>query len=133
MNITHFCLNKEDSIYLQRTIELMETYLKIDLGNPPFLKLDNGLEIPFTSIKGLSTGRPIPNAFKLYGAAFGGTRNGLFRSNGGFHLYFFENENDTIHLDLNNFPVGKFKIAKLIIGIEAPDKIKDSISERLIL
>jgi hypothetical protein len=115
----------------QRTIELMEIYLKIDLGNPPFLKLADGLQIPFSTIKGLSTGRPIPKAFKLFGAAFGGTRNGLFRFNGGYHLYFFENEDDTIHLDLNNFPVGKFKITKLIIGIETPDKIKDSITERL--
>jgi hypothetical protein len=41
---------------------------------PPFLELDDGLQIPFLSIKGLSIGRPIPNAFKLYGAAFGGTR-----------------------------------------------------------
>jgi hypothetical protein len=32
---------------MQRTIELMETYLKIDLGKPPFLELDDGLQIPF--------------------------------------------------------------------------------------
>jgi hypothetical protein len=116
---------------MERKIQLMETYVDIDLGNPPFLKLDGGVQIPYSLIKGLKTGRPIPNAFKLYGASFGGTRNGLFRYNGGYHLYFFENEFNTLHLDLNSFLVGKFKITKLIIGVENPDEISKAISERL--
>jgi hypothetical protein len=116
---------------MKPTMELMKTYLKIDLGDSLFIRIEDGLEIPYSSIKGLSTGRPIPNAFKLYGTAGGGARNGLFRSKGEFHLYFFDNEVDTIHLDLNSFVVGKFKIAKLIMGIEAPDKMRDSISQRL--
>ncbi|OBZ14985.1 hypothetical protein A8L34_14010 [Bacillus sp. FJAT-27264] len=53
-------------------IQLMETYVNIDFGNSPFLKLDNGLQIPYSSIKGITTGRTIPNAFKLYGALLGG-------------------------------------------------------------
>jgi hypothetical protein len=116
---------------MERTIQLMETHLDIDLGNPPFLKLDNGLQIPYSSIKGITTGRPIPNAFKLYGASFGGTRNGLFGFNGGYHLYFFYNEVDTLHFDLNNFLVGKFKISKLIIDVKNPEEISKTISERL--
>ena len=116
---------------MERTIQLMETHLNIDLGNPPFLKLDNGLQIPYSSIKGITTGRPIPNAFKLYGFSFGGTRNGLFRFNGGYHLYFFYNEVDTLHFDLNNFLVGKFKISKLIIDVKNPEEISKTISERL--
>lgn len=113
------------------TIQLMETHLNIDLGNTPFLKLDNGLQIPYSSIKGITTGRPIPNAFKLYGASFGGTRNGLFRFKGSYHLYFFNNEVDTLHFDLNNFLVGKFKISKLIIDVNNPEEISKTISERL--
>lgn len=116
---------------MKRKIQLMETYVNIELGNPPFLKLDNGLQIPYSSIKGITTGRPIPDAFKLYGASFRGMRNGLFRSNGGYQLHFFENELDTLHLDLNSFQVGKFKISKLIIGVENPEEISKNISERV--
>ena len=116
---------------MEHTIQLMETYLNIDLGKPPFLKLDNGLQIPYSSIKGITTGRPIPDAFKIYGASFGRTRNGLFRFNGGYHLYFFNNEVDTLHFDLNNFLVGKFKISKLIIDVKNPEEISKTISERL--
>jgi hypothetical protein len=118
---------------MERKIQPMETYLDIELGKSPFLKLGNELQIPYSSIKGITTGRPIPNAFKLYGASFGGTRNGLFRSNGGYHLYFFENEFDTLHLDLNNFLVGKFRISKLIIGVENPEEVSKTISDRLML
>jgi len=116
---------------MKPTIELMETYLKIELGDSLFLRIEGGLEIPYSAITGLSTGSPIPNAFKLYGAAGGGLRKGLFRCKGEFHLYFYENEINTIHLDLNSFTVGKFKIAKLILGIDAPDKTMDDISQRL--
>ncbi|GAB6988693.1 hypothetical protein JCM16418A_07430 [Paenibacillus pini] len=56
------------------------------------------MQIPYSSIKGITTGRPIPNAFKIYGALFGGMRSGLFRSNGGYQLHFFENELETLHL-----------------------------------
>jgi len=91
---------------MNRKIELMETYINIDLGNPPFLKLDEGLQIPYASIKGIKTGRPIPNAFKLHGALLGEKRSGLFLSFGGYQLHFFENELETLHLDLNSFPVG---------------------------
>lgn len=116
---------------MEHTIQLMETYLNIDLGNSPFLKLDKGLQIPYSSIVRITTGRPIPNAFKLYGASFGGKRNGLFRFNGGYHLYFINNEVDTLHFDLNNFVVGKFKISKLIIDVKNPEEISKTISERL--
>ncbi|MDF9841274.1 MULTISPECIES: hypothetical protein [unclassified Paenibacillus] len=116
---------------MERKIQLMETYVNIDLGNSPFLKLDNGLQIPYSSIKGITTGRPIPDAFKLYGALFRGMRNGLFRANGGYQLHFFENELETLHLDLNSFKVGKFKISKLIIGIKNPEEISKNISERI--
>lgn len=116
---------------MERTIQFMETHLNIDLGNPPFLKLDKGLQIPYSWIKGITTGRPIPNAFKLYGFSFGGTRNGLFRFNGAYHLYFFNNEVNTLHFDLNNFLVGKFKISKLIIDVKNPEEISKTISERL--
>lgn len=116
---------------MERKIQLMETYVNIDFGNSPFLKLDKGLQIPYSSIKGTTTGRPIPDGFKLYGALFGEMRNGLFRSNGGFQLHFFEKELETLHLDLNSFKVGMFKISKLIIGVQNPEEISKNISERV--
>ncbi|OMG02651.1 hypothetical protein BK146_02840 [Paenibacillus sp. FSL R7-0333] len=116
---------------MERKIQLMETYVNIDLGNSPFLKIDKGLQIPYSFIKGITTGRPIPNAFKLYGALLGEKRNGLFRSKGGFQLHFFENELETLHFDLDSFKVGKFKISKLIIGIKNPEEISKNISERV--
>ncbi|MBD8836746.1 hypothetical protein MHB85_17190 [Paenibacillus sp. FSL K6-4396] len=75
---------------MERKIQLMETYVNIDFGNSPFLKLDKGLQIPYSSIEGITTGRPIPKAFKLYGALLGEKRNGLFRSNGGFNSTFLK-------------------------------------------
>lgn len=116
---------------MERKIQLMETYVNIDFGNSPFLKLDKGLQIPYSSIEGITTGRPMPKAFKLYGALLGEKRNGLFRSNGGYQLHFFENELETLHLDLNSLKVGMFKISKLIIGVENPEEISENISERV--
>lgn len=116
---------------MERKIQLMETYVNIEIGNSPFLKLDKGLQIPYSSIKGITTGRPIPNAFKVYGALLREMRNGLFRAKGDYQLHFFENELKTLHLDLNNFQVGKFKISKLIIGVENPEEISKNISERV--
>ena len=116
---------------MDRKIQLMETYVNIDFGNSPLLKFHKELQIPYSSIKGITTGRPIPNAFKLFGLLLGGMRNGLFRSNGDYQLHIFENELKTLHLDLNNFKVGKFKISKLIIGVENPEEISKNISERV--
>jgi hypothetical protein len=33
---------------MERKIQLKETYLNIDFGNSPFLKLENGLKIPYS-------------------------------------------------------------------------------------
>ncbi|OBR64046.1 hypothetical protein A7K91_20355 [Paenibacillus oryzae] len=116
---------------MEHTIQLMENHLNIDLGNPPFMNLDNGLQIPYSSITGITTGSPIPNAFKIHGFSFLGKRNGLFRFDGDYHLYFFNNKVDTLHFDLNQFVVGKFIISKLIIEVKNPEEKSKTISERL--
>lgn len=37
---------------MERKIQLMETYVNIEFGNSPFLKLDKGLQIPYSLNRG---------------------------------------------------------------------------------